>query len=299
MAYVITAGLSCRLFMGTDARLVVQGTNVEAVSLALMAAYFRLFPERVNTDLRTGPKIKRTRSAGTTERGRRASLMRIIADGGLSTPPPPSQQQPQPEPEPTGPIVNGQAVLVIDGAALAIALDKYRDSLLDVACACRSVICCRVSPSQKAEVVDLIRFGRNGFTLAIGDGANDVNMIQVQRRESGGERSEQGRGRTKRGRGRSTQGAGCESGSGVLRRRFRRAGPSHAAAQFGLFVPVLTILALRRRARTDSGPTWASASRAWRAGRRPCRPTTRSRASASCSGSSSSTGAGRTTAPRR
>ena len=44
---------------------------------------------------------------------------------------------------------------------------------------CDAVICCRVSPSQKAEVVRMIKNDDSGvITLAIGDGANDVNMIQ-------------------------------------------------------------------------------------------------------------------------
>ena len=41
-----------------------------------------------------------------------------------------------------------------------------------------SVLCCRVSPKQKAEVVRLIQKSKQGITtLSIGDGANDVNMI--------------------------------------------------------------------------------------------------------------------------
>lgn len=40
------------------------------------------------------------------------------------------------------------------------------------------VICCRVSPIQKAEVVELITTNTDCVTLAIGDGANDVAMIQ-------------------------------------------------------------------------------------------------------------------------
>lgn len=44
----------------------------------------------------------------------------------------------------------------------------------------RCVIACRVSPAQKAQLVDLVRFGlpNHPITLGIGDGANDVNMIQ-------------------------------------------------------------------------------------------------------------------------
>ncbi len=43
---------------------------------------------------------------------------------------------------------------------------------------CESVVCCRVTPRQKALVVRLIKESLNKITLAIGDGANDVNMIQ-------------------------------------------------------------------------------------------------------------------------
>ena len=37
----------------------------------------------------------------------------------------------------------------------------------------------RVSPLQKSELVDLVRTNVNAITLAIGDGANDVGMIQT------------------------------------------------------------------------------------------------------------------------
>lgn len=43
---------------------------------------------------------------------------------------------------------------------------------------CKVVVCCRVSPIQKAEVVDLVASNTKNVTLAIGDGANDVAMIQ-------------------------------------------------------------------------------------------------------------------------
>ena len=39
---------------------------------------------------------------------------------------------------------------------------------------------CRVSPKQKAEVVELVKQSVDAITLAIGDGANDVGMIQVR-----------------------------------------------------------------------------------------------------------------------
>jgi len=40
------------------------------------------------------------------------------------------------------------------------------------------VLACRVSPKQKADIVNMIRKRfKNKVTLSIGDGANDVNMI--------------------------------------------------------------------------------------------------------------------------
>lgn len=70
--------------------------------------------------------------------------------------------------------------LVVDGAALKHILDKKgaTNKLLSLAPNFRSVLCCRTSPLQKAQVVRLIKKGQKALTLAIGDGANDVSMIQ-------------------------------------------------------------------------------------------------------------------------
>ena len=55
---------------------------------------------------------------------------------------------------------------------------KLQKSFVKLCDKANSVICCRVSPKQKAMVVRLVISYRNGVTtLAIGDGANDVNMI--------------------------------------------------------------------------------------------------------------------------
>lgn len=43
---------------------------------------------------------------------------------------------------------------------------------------CKAVICCRVTPLQKAQVVELVKKYKKAVTLAIGDGANDVSMIK-------------------------------------------------------------------------------------------------------------------------
>ncbi|KAF1327110.1 Phospholipid-transporting atpase, partial [Globisporangium splendens] len=52
--------------------------------------------------------------------------------------------------------------------------------LLEMASICQALIACRVSPAQKADIVNLVRFRspKKVITLVIGDGANDVNMIQ-------------------------------------------------------------------------------------------------------------------------
>jgi len=42
----------------------------------------------------------------------------------------------------------------------------------------QAVVCCRVSPLQKAQVTRLVREGAGQVTLAIGDGANDVSMAR-------------------------------------------------------------------------------------------------------------------------
>lgn len=93
----------------------------------------------------------------------------------------------------------GGFVLVIDGAALlqvcssliitdickltcvrkVFADDDSKALLLRLSISCDGVICCRVSPLQKALIVRLVKDGLGAMTLAIGDGANDVSMIQA------------------------------------------------------------------------------------------------------------------------
>ncbi|XP_052133143.1 phospholipid-transporting ATPase IF-like isoform X2 [Frankliniella occidentalis] len=69
--------------------------------------------------------------------------------------------------------------LVVDGESLALALQHAPDLLLEVGLACPAVVCCRLSPLQKCQVVRLIKNSRSRpTTAAIGDGANDVSMIQ-------------------------------------------------------------------------------------------------------------------------
>ncbi|KAJ7779112.1 phospholipid-transporting ATPase 1 [Mycena metata] len=69
--------------------------------------------------------------------------------------------------------------VVIDGDTLTHALSpELKEMFLNLGTQCETVVCCRVSPAQKALTVKLVKEGRNAMTLSIGDGANDVAMIQ-------------------------------------------------------------------------------------------------------------------------
>uniref|UniRef100_A0A8B9THN3 Phospholipid-transporting ATPase n=1 Tax=Anas platyrhynchos TaxID=8839 RepID=A0A8B9THN3_ANAPL len=57
--------------------------------------------------------------------------------------------------------------------------EQQQKNFVDLACECKAVICCRVTPKQKAMVVELVKKYKKAITLAIGDGANDVNMIKT------------------------------------------------------------------------------------------------------------------------
>ncbi|ODV63577.1 aminophospholipid translocase that localizes primarily to the plasma membrane [Ascoidea rubescens DSM 1968] len=79
----------------------------------------------------------------------------------------------------------GRHAVVVDGSALTTIFNLHTGSedlqrnFLLLCKQCKSVLCCRVSPSQKAEVVKLVKNSLEVMTLAIGDGANDVAMIQA------------------------------------------------------------------------------------------------------------------------
>ncbi|GME81987.1 unnamed protein product [[Candida] boidinii] len=74
----------------------------------------------------------------------------------------------------------GQFGVIIDGDALKLALrEENRIKFLLLCKQCKAVLCCRVSPAQKAAVVKLVKDTLEVITLAIGDGSNDVSMIQA------------------------------------------------------------------------------------------------------------------------
>ncbi|XP_039097040.1 probable phospholipid-transporting ATPase VD [Hyaena hyaena] len=73
-----------------------------------------------------------------------------------------------------------RAGLIINGKTLEFALqESLQRQFLELTACCQAVVCCRATPLQKSEVVKLVRSHLQVMTLAIGDGANDVSMIQV------------------------------------------------------------------------------------------------------------------------
>ena len=75
---------------------------------------------------------------------------------------------------------NEQFGILIDAVALTIILSNVDQikAFLDIAHKAASVICCRVSPLQKSEVVKIMKdYDNKAVTLAIGDGGKDVSMI--------------------------------------------------------------------------------------------------------------------------
>ena len=70
-------------------------------------------------------------------------------------------------------------ILVDEKALLTIGEEESIQKIfLDIAKDAVAVICCRVSPLQKSQVVKMMKnYNPNSKTLAIGDGGNDVSMI--------------------------------------------------------------------------------------------------------------------------
>jgi magnesium-transporting ATPase (P-type) len=72
----------------------------------------------------------------------------------------------------------GFAILITGQALIHALSDNLKMKFLELGTMCKAVICCRVTPMQKAQVVELVMQNEKQTTLAIGDGANDVSMIQ-------------------------------------------------------------------------------------------------------------------------
>ncbi|CAG9329329.1 ATP9A_2 [Blepharisma stoltei] len=74
---------------------------------------------------------------------------------------------------------NQTTVLVVDGISIHIALEAFEEIFVQVASQLGGVVCCRASPTQKTQVVDALKRYTKNRVCSIGDGGNDVGMIQA------------------------------------------------------------------------------------------------------------------------
>ncbi|GJM99809.1 hypothetical protein PR202_ga16944 [Eleusine coracana subsp. coracana] len=115
------------------------------------------------------PDIIALEKNGDKEAIAKASKQRVMdqIEDGIKQIPPPSQFSTE------------SFAVIIDSKSLTYALeDDVKWKFSDLAIKCASVICCRSSPKQKALVTRLVKQVTRKVTLAIGDGANDVGMLQ-------------------------------------------------------------------------------------------------------------------------
>lgn len=73
----------------------------------------------------------------------------------------------------------GKVSVIIEGSSISIFLDSSRKSHAEMLKTVSSVIFCRSTPKEKARIVSFVKKKLGGTVLSIGDGGNDVGMIQV------------------------------------------------------------------------------------------------------------------------
>eukprot|EP00897_Mesotaenium_endlicherianum_P007081 jgi/Mesen1/6400/ME000329S05566 len=152
---------------------VLTGDKVEtAINIGYACSLLRQGMTQIVISLDT-PEVREVEERGDKEKSREfclASVAKQLTDGAALIG---GGRGPSAEEE------EAVYALVIDGKSLEYALhDSLKAVLLALAMQCASVICCRVSPKQKALVTRLVKEGTGKVTLGIGDGANDVGMIQ-------------------------------------------------------------------------------------------------------------------------
>ncbi|KAK7034734.1 hypothetical protein VNI00_012141 [Paramarasmius palmivorus] len=160
METAIAIGRSTNLISSESNIIIIRGGGGKSVQEQLVAAVETFFSEKVSEMKEVLPQTSSIFSQPRLHRVNTGMSSIVGQDNG---------ERP------------GGYILVVDGAALLQAFDteENKELLLQLGTACEGVICCRVSPLQKALVVRLVKDGLKAMTLAIGDGANDVSMIQA------------------------------------------------------------------------------------------------------------------------
>ena len=75
--------------------------------------------------------------------------------------------------------LSSKQVIVIDGSTLNYVLKDHQKLFVDAAIKCEAVVCCRVAPTQKTQIVEMLKKYTTKRLCSIGDGGNDVGMIQA------------------------------------------------------------------------------------------------------------------------
>ncbi|PPS08499.1 hypothetical protein GOBAR_AA12125 [Gossypium barbadense] len=159
----ISIGLSCKLLTADMQQIIINGNSEEECRNLLTDAMTRHGVEPAN----------RKKQNSTRRKDSENGYLEIPDDTKSSNVL--QQHSGKEEPDVCAPLA-----LIIDGNSLVYILEKdLQSELFDIATSCKVVLCCRVAPLQKAGIVDLIKSRTDDMTLAIGDGANDVSMIQM------------------------------------------------------------------------------------------------------------------------
>ncbi|KYQ93719.1 transmembrane protein [Tieghemostelium lacteum] len=172
----VNIGYSCRLF-DPSMELIFLNTETSEECGQILDRYIALLPPETdiqdfsgvhNEGIKGGHGFQSNRSANPLESFNPATLVSGSA----------VKAQIIQVPEIIIPTLSNEYGLVVDGHTLSFALQDHKDKFLRLGRACKSVICCRVTPLQKALVVRVVKEAEKKISLAIGDGANDVSMIQ-------------------------------------------------------------------------------------------------------------------------
>mmetsp|Transcript_6325 Transcript_6325/g.8296 ORF Transcript_6325/g.8296 Transcript_6325/m.8296 type:complete len:1313 (-) Transcript_6325:328-4266(-) len=176
METAINIGYSCRLLQPEMVLIKLQDRDSSADSIAkqvrLLYNHFKRLTEDTQSFAEFWHKLAKKFDKRRKQSGQEVEL-ESLPEPLLSAPP----QAPA-----FDDLTSDHLALIVEGSALLhiIGNPELEKKFLTVAKLCRSVIACRVSPQQKRLLVRLVKVGVKGkpITLAIGDGANDVGMIQ-------------------------------------------------------------------------------------------------------------------------
>ncbi|XP_041648665.1 phospholipid-transporting ATPase ID [Cheilinus undulatus] len=179
----VNIGYSCKMLTDDMPEVfIVSGHTVQSVRQELRRARERMIELSSSRDGGKEEGMEGWGEASFTGNGFREAKEgdgKGAGEGGKQMQRPPHSPSPPPPPSNLMDSISGEFALVINGHSLAHALEADMETeFVSTACACKAVICCRVTPLQKAQVVELIKKHKKAVTLAIGDGANDISMIK-------------------------------------------------------------------------------------------------------------------------